>query len=341
MNKKIIIRNCSIDIFRYIAAILVVAIHTHPFTEINYTLGYIATQVLPRIAIPFFFIVSGFFYIDKLLNGKSVFETIKKILLIYLIWSIIYILKDVFSTSLPFLDFIKHSLINFFILGSSYHFWFFPALFFSMFISSAAYKLKVLPLLAYISVFCYLLGCFGLSYYKISLQIPLLAYFVNIPEFNLIRRVLLMGLPCFMGGYFLNIYRDRYTAWGNRKINILLVFASVLFLTEILLIVQLNLQKNIILTIFLYPLLLAVMIVLIKNPLPYAQTLSYKMRVMANFMFFSHPIFILLFVLFFQNFFAIKNPPETFIFLLVCMATSLVGYIIAKLNNKYLNKIVI
>ena len=40
-------RNCSIDIFRYICAIMVVAIHTSPFSEINDELGYVFTQIVP------------------------------------------------------------------------------------------------------------------------------------------------------------------------------------------------------------------------------------------------------------------------------------------------------
>ena len=46
-------RNCSIDIFRYICAIMVVAIHTHPFSEINEELSY-ASLIATRTAVPFF-----------------------------------------------------------------------------------------------------------------------------------------------------------------------------------------------------------------------------------------------------------------------------------------------
>ena len=63
-------RNCSIDIFRYICAIMVVAIHSSPFTDINKDLGYIFTEIVPQIAVPFFFITSGYFYIKGLEKGS-------------------------------------------------------------------------------------------------------------------------------------------------------------------------------------------------------------------------------------------------------------------------------
>lgn len=53
-NSKHEERNSSIDIFRYICAIMVIAIHTHPFMEISEKCGYVFTQITPRIAVPFF-----------------------------------------------------------------------------------------------------------------------------------------------------------------------------------------------------------------------------------------------------------------------------------------------
>ena len=59
-------RNNSIDIFRLICAVLVIIIHTRPFEDQNELLGYIVVQILPRIAVPFFFCVSGYYYFHAL-----------------------------------------------------------------------------------------------------------------------------------------------------------------------------------------------------------------------------------------------------------------------------------
>lgn len=85
INKK---RINSIDIFRYICAILVVAVHATPFTEINSTIAYIFEAILPRIAVPFFFAISGYYYIKKItkdsVNINHIFWTYtKKLLIVY------------------------------------------------------------------------------------------------------------------------------------------------------------------------------------------------------------------------------------------------------------------
>ena len=46
---------------RVVCAYMVVAIHVHPFEEINSDIGYVFTQGVPRIAVSFFFVISGYF----------------------------------------------------------------------------------------------------------------------------------------------------------------------------------------------------------------------------------------------------------------------------------------
>ena len=58
--------NNSIDIFRLLCAVMVVAIHTAPFSDISGPLGDLCTNLLPRIAVPYFFATAGYFYISAL-----------------------------------------------------------------------------------------------------------------------------------------------------------------------------------------------------------------------------------------------------------------------------------
>lgn len=44
----------SIDIFRYLCSVMVVAVHTHPLEEFSQMLGFVATDIIPSIAVPFF-----------------------------------------------------------------------------------------------------------------------------------------------------------------------------------------------------------------------------------------------------------------------------------------------
>ena len=55
----------GIDYFRIIAAFLIIAIHTSPFTTYSYTADFILTRIIARVAVPFFFMTSGFFLISE------------------------------------------------------------------------------------------------------------------------------------------------------------------------------------------------------------------------------------------------------------------------------------
>lgn len=57
--------NLLIDTMRVVAAVFVVAIHTAPFQESSELLSYFVTNVLGRLAVPFFFVLSGYFFFKK------------------------------------------------------------------------------------------------------------------------------------------------------------------------------------------------------------------------------------------------------------------------------------
>jgi len=219
-------RNCSLDIFRYVCALLVVAIHVHPLMDINYSTGYFATQVIPRIAVPFFFAVSGYYFINSLYNNNSMSKILKKFFIIYMIWSIIYLSAtffDLIIKSMPLTIITKKIMLKFFITGSFYHLWFFPALFFAMISVFISYKLKLMKILFIFSVIFYCIGCLGCSWYVFGNKILFISHIVNLPYFNLIRRILFMGLPFFMIGYLLFFLKIKYRDVSNKKFMIVLI----------------------------------------------------------------------------------------------------------------------
>lgn len=332
--------------FRIICAIFVVAVHTHPLYDINDKLGYIGTQIIPRIGVPFFFCVSGFYFTKQLLAKKDVFiKTVKGLLKVYITWSFIYFLIDftilIIKQQQPISKFIKHIVVSFFISGSYYHLWFFPALFFCIFVSTFFNKINLLKLLAYSSIFLYILGLLGCSYYQIGNQIPIIKILINHPQFSLIRRVVLMGLPFFMLGYFINILEEKYKdVINNRSLVSLGIIIGLLFLFEIILVIKFNLQVNIIITLFLYPLLAIVMMILLNNPLHEKKELAYKSRLIASFIYYSHPIFIMFLTISSKEILSIQMT-ETPLFLLTIFLTIIVGGRLIKLDNKWLNKVLL
>ena len=76
----------SIDLFKFIAAILVVAIHTHPFFSCSVDVDYYFTCFC-RIAVPFFFIATSFFFFRR--EQPDIKRYTKRLSLLYLIWFLI------------------------------------------------------------------------------------------------------------------------------------------------------------------------------------------------------------------------------------------------------------
>ena len=81
----------SMDKFRIIAAILIIAIHIFPFASINETLDFVFTHVICRIGVPFFFMITGYFVLPKAIEDKrKLIKYTLKIVKIYAICILIY-----------------------------------------------------------------------------------------------------------------------------------------------------------------------------------------------------------------------------------------------------------
>lgn len=57
----------DINYFRMVAALLVVAIHTSPLCSYSQLGDFILTRMIARVAVPFFFMTTGFFVLKVLL----------------------------------------------------------------------------------------------------------------------------------------------------------------------------------------------------------------------------------------------------------------------------------
>ena len=86
----------GIDLIRFILAFFVIAIHYPPFKN-NEILNLLISNCIARIAVPFFFIVSGYFVFYKMESDDrqhtefALLRYARRILRIYIIWTAIYI----------------------------------------------------------------------------------------------------------------------------------------------------------------------------------------------------------------------------------------------------------
>lgn len=96
----------GIDFFRIFAAVLVIAIHTAPFSVVSGGLDFLLTYCLGRIAVPFFLMTTGYFVLGPWNAGgcrddARIRRFLKKTLLLYLAASLVYLPVNLYSGGLP------------------------------------------------------------------------------------------------------------------------------------------------------------------------------------------------------------------------------------------------
>ena len=143
----------NLDILKIILAYLIVLRHAgQSFFEPDSLFYYVITNTISTIGVPLYFIISGFLYFYKGHTMNRLIKQIKRILRLYLVWSIIYMPTSIIKYSnaggvIPsyIINYIKNALFS----GTHYHLWFLPSLVFSLcFIIILSNKLNTKKLLA-------------------------------------------------------------------------------------------------------------------------------------------------------------------------------------------------
>ncbi len=163
----------GIDAFRMVAALLVVAIHTAPLGDVNPTADFILTRVIARVAVPFFFMTSGFFLFGRCSDRRAALMAfLKKTSAIYLAAILLYLPVNLYNGYLSEPNLLARLARDLLLDGTLYHLWYLPA---SMAGALIAYGLirrfgcgRALALAALL----YAAGLLGDSYYGLAAQIP-------------------------------------------------------------------------------------------------------------------------------------------------------------------------
>lgn len=152
----------SVDVFRFVAIAGVIVIHTEPFKHQHAELLYVFINQLARFGVPFFFVISGFFWGIRIRQSDTLISIsvsmAKKILTILIAWSIIYIFPDHIGTilkltPLQYINDIGRNLNNIIhhpesvaFEDTKVHLWFLVALLYSLRISALLIlKIKLKP----------------------------------------------------------------------------------------------------------------------------------------------------------------------------------------------------
>ncbi len=161
----------SIDNFRILSSLMVIAIHSFPFSSYHKIFDNIITLTIFRIAVPFFFIVSGYFLMgpyalkQNYITEHKINKNISSLLSLYLISMIIYlplsILNNTINMDISFLNLLKMIIFD----GTFYHLWYFPAIILGLILVKYMIKHLNIKTVFFISIILYIIGLFGDSYY--------------------------------------------------------------------------------------------------------------------------------------------------------------------------------
>lgn len=233
----------ALDIAKFISAFLVVCIHTGPLLDVNREANFVLVQILARLAVPFFFVASGFLFFQKIdfkresndyENLHALRHYVGRLLKIYVLWSLLY---------LPFTYLLWHGaggisvhnfllyIRDFFFTGSYYHLWFLPALMLAVpIVYGLIFRWGIWKSLG-IGMLLYLLGMAGNVYGDVLSQVPFLkqgfAMYQSI--FVTTRNGLFFG-PVFivLGAIFAkrNFYLKNYQAMTGLLVSLVALFGE-------------------------------------------------------------------------------------------------------------------
>lgn len=170
----------GIDAFRIVAAILVIAIHTYPLADLNSTADYLAAHVVCRIAVPFFFMASGFFLFPAgtdPLNALPRF--LKRSVCIYAAAIALYIPVNLYTGYFKTEHLLPAMLRDVFFDGTFYHLWYLPAAILGACIAGFCLRRLGIKGAFAVCAVLYLIGLFGDSYYAIAERVPFVRNFYD------------------------------------------------------------------------------------------------------------------------------------------------------------------
>jgi len=183
-------RNSSIDSIRTFAVFAVILIHTYPFLTFS---GKIETYLCllinqaSRFAVPFFFIIAGYLWGNKLksteLSGHMFAKYFLRVGMVFIFWCAVYVLVPNYNHVPDYLPIIKQfgldgflkvtykrliyyyeNPVTFFFQGTEIHLWYLTALLSAVSISAIFIKLNLRKFLIPFSTLLYAVGLMAGSY---------------------------------------------------------------------------------------------------------------------------------------------------------------------------------
>ena len=253
-----------LDRFRLIAALLVIAIHTSPLTSFSGEADFFFTRVLARIAVPFFLMVTGFFFPS---DPDKLRKSLKKLCLLYGAAILLYLPLGFYAghyRALYFTDALRMLLFD----GSFYHLWYFPAAITGMIIVFALKRVLKLRRICVISVVLYVIGLFGDSYFGLAEKLPPVkaAYEGMFRLFSYTRNGIFMAPVFLVLGILIQEYSRKSLHRSTLRYALCLLVSFVCMTVEAFTLHNLRLQRHDSMYVFLLPVMVSLFLLLLSLP---------------------------------------------------------------------------
>ncbi|MGX7417369.1 acyltransferase family protein [Carnobacterium gallinarum] len=292
----------NLDIAKYIASFLVIVIHTAPLLEQSKLLNYGLMNVIARVAVPFFFVSSAFFfrkgvYRDKTYFRKYMHSTVKS----YLIWSLIYlpIGMEWIATNLdlPIYLYPIALIAGVFYVGVYYHLWYIPALIFSLVVVHWLLNRFSYKVVFTLSGVLYGFGCLETYYGVIQNKLILAGIDQYMHILGTTRNGLFLGLIFITIGFFMSDFEAKLSQY--RYGWLLLICGGLVALEAAYLYKQTRLDMNFL--VMLVPLSFVLFQFLLQQSIDWSFSIA-ELRETSKYYYFSHGIFLFWFPFIFSLF---------------------------------------
>lgn len=293
----------SIDLFKFISAFLVVAIHVYPFLDLSATFNTYFLADLCRLAVPFYFVSSGFLFFrkQKALDSQHLMHYEIRVGLLYGCWTLIYIpliLVQLFNSDNFFMALLSW-VRDFFLTGSYYHLWFLPALMLGMALLVFMLRKMKTSTVLWITLILYLIGwqfnIFGSFWQTVPLIGTLYDWYTLV--FVTARNGIFFAPVYLMMGYLI----AQIGTPGKKTCAIGLVISWLLLILEVLIYSLTGFLEDLSsMFLFLIPTLYFLFGLVIRMKLPRSRIWP-EMRKEATLIYVSHIYFAVLFLIFLPN----------------------------------------
>lgn len=289
----------SIDLMKFICSLLIVAIHARPLNSYSLLADYVLTHWLARIAVPFFFIASGYLlfmktdYVnfDKNIPLKYVWKLFK----MYSLWTLIYLPLILRDQILADKKGAAHALVMWvrsFILEGYGQLWYLNASVLAVLILTflISKKVSIKGILGW-AAFLYCIGLFDQPYFGILEQLK--GMDVIWALLTMIKKIIITTRDgIFMGFLFMGmgmVFAFKPVFIKMRTAVFLFVITMLLFLCEVMVVRRFNLAQGYDTCLFLAPVAFFLFYIVLHIELP-SHKMYKHLRKWSVYMFLLHPI---------------------------------------------------